>query len=81
MRVLDPDMDFFLSGPCPLAAYGERPDEACCDVWRDEDVVSFLEERCGLSTEHPVPGAIFDTHDKAAGRGQLSALCAGVPLD
>jgi len=65
MRVLDLDMDFFLSGPCPLAAYGERPDEACCDVWRDEDVVSFLEERCGLSTEHPVPGAIFDTHDKA----------------
>lgn len=65
MRVLDLDMDFFLSGPCPLAAYGERPDEDCCDVWRDEDVVSFLEERCGLSTEHPVPGAIFDTHDKA----------------
>ena len=66
MRVLDLDMDFFLSGPCPLAAYGERPDEACCEVWRDEDVVRFLEEQCGLSEEHPVPGAIFDTHDKAA---------------
>ena len=65
MRVLDLDMDFFLSHPCPLAAYGERPDESCAQVWRDEDVVRFLEEQCGLSRAHPVPGAIFDTHDKA----------------
>ena len=65
MRVLDLDMDFFLSGPCPLAAYGERPEESCAEVWSEEDVVRFLEEQCGLSTEHPVPGTIFDTHDKA----------------
>lgn len=65
MRVLDLDMDFFLSDPCPLAPLGQRPDESCAKVWRDEDVVRFLEEQCGLSTEHPVPGAIFDTHDKA----------------
>ena len=65
MRVLDLDMDFFLSGPCPLAEKGERPDEACADVWSEEEVVRFLEEQCGLSREHPVPGAIFDTHDKA----------------
>ena len=65
MRVLDLDMDFFLSGPCPLAPLGQRPDESCAAAWRDEDVVRFLEEQCGLSAEHPVPGAIFDTHDKA----------------
>ena len=65
MRVLDLDMDFFLSGPCPLAAPGERPDESCAGVWREEDVVFLLEEQCGLSRENPVPGAIFDTHDKA----------------
>lgn len=65
MRVLDLDMDFFLSGPCPLAAPGERPDESCADVWSDEEVIRFLEEQCGLSRENPVPGAIFDTHDKA----------------
>lgn len=65
MRVLDLDMDFFLSGPCPLARYGERPEEACARVWSDEDVIRFLEDQCGLSREHPVPGAIFDTHDKA----------------
>ena len=65
MRVLDLDMDFFLSGPCPLAALGERPDESCAEAWSEESVVRFLEEQCGLSADHPVPGAIFDTHDKA----------------
>ena len=28
-------------------------------------MIRFLEEQCGLSCEKPVPGAIFDTHDKA----------------
>lgn len=65
MRVLDLDMDFFLTGPCPLAPLGERPDESCADVYSDEEVIRFFEEQCGLSREHPVPGAIFDTHDKA----------------
>lgn len=65
MRVLDLDMDFFLSDPCPLAPIGERPDESCCRVWSDEEIIRFLEEQCGLSREKPVPGAIFDTHDKA----------------
>ena len=65
MRVLDLDMDFFLSGPCPLAALGERPDESCAEAWSEDAVVRFLEEQCGLSADHPVPGAIFDTHDKA----------------
>lgn len=65
MRVLDLDMDFFLSDPCPLAPLGERPDESCASMWSEEEIVRFLEEQCGLSREHPVPGAIFDTHDKA----------------
>lgn len=65
MRVLDLDMDFFLSGPCPLAKRGERPDEACAKAWGDEAVIRFLEDQCGLSREKAVPGAIFDTHDKA----------------
>lgn len=65
MRVLDLDMDFFLSDPCPLAPLGERPAESCAQAWSDEQVVSFLEEQCGLSADKPVPGAIFDTHDKA----------------
>lgn len=65
MKVLDLDMDFFLTGPCPLAPKGERPDPACASPYADEAVIDFLENRCGLSREHPLPGAIFDTHDKA----------------
>lgn len=65
MRVLDLDMDFFLTAPCPLAEPGKRPNETCAQPYSDEEVIRFLEEQCGLSRSHPVPGAIFDTHDKA----------------
>lgn len=65
MKVLDLDMDFFLTGPCPLAPLGSRPDEHSAQPYPDEEVIRFLEQQCGLSRERPVPGAIFDTHDKA----------------
>lgn len=65
MRVLDLDMDFFLTDACPLAPKGERPPESCAAPYEDAEVIRFLEEQCGLSREKPVPGAIFDTHDKA----------------
>ena len=65
MKVLDLDMDFFLTDACPLAPPGERPDEACAQPYGDAEVIRFLEEQCGLSRAHPVPGAIFDTHDRA----------------
>ena len=58
-------MDFFLTGPCPLGAQGAAPDPACAMPYADEEVIDFLENRCGLSRERPLPGAIFDTHDKA----------------
>lgn len=83
MRVLDLDMDFFLSGPCPLAEKGKRPDEACAAVWDDGEVIRFLEKQCGLSREHPVPGAIFDTHDKALDfwQARISDGSLKVPFD
>lgn len=65
MKVLDLDMDFFLTDACPLARLGERPDERCAQPYPDDEVVRFLEQQCGLSRAHPLPGAIFDTHDKA----------------
>ena len=65
MKVLDLDMDFFLTDACPLAPLGERPPESCARPYGDEQVIAFLEEHCGLSRAHPVPGRIFDTHDKA----------------
>ena len=65
MKVLDLDMDFFLTGPCPMANLGERPPEESAQPYTDEEVIRFLEESCGLDKAHPLPGAIFDTHDKA----------------
>ena len=54
-----------LGDACPLAPLGERPPEACAEPYSDEQVIRFLETQCGLSRAHPVPGMIFDTHDKA----------------
>lgn len=65
MRVLDIDLDFFLADCCPLANYGERPDLAGHEPWPEAQVVDFLENQCGLSADHPIPGRIFETHDKA----------------
>lgn len=65
MRVLDLDMDFFLTDACPLAPLGHRPDESCAKPYDDAEVTRFLEQQCGLSKDRPTPGAIFDTHDKA----------------
>ena len=63
MKVLDLDMDFFLTDACPLAPLGERPPERCAQPLADGEVIRFLEEQCGLSRARPLPGAIFDTHD------------------
>lgn len=88
VRVLDLDMDFFLTDACPLAPRGQRPSEDCAKPYGDEEVVRFLEEQCGLSRERPVPGAIFDTHDKALDfwrarmeEGRLSAPFEVVHVD
>lgn len=65
MRVLDIDLDFFLADCCPLAEYGERPALAGHEPWPAERVIAFLETQCGLSTDHPVRGRVFETHDQA----------------
>lgn len=65
MRVLDIDLDFFLADCCPLAEPGERPVLSGHEPWAPERVRAFLEEQCGLSKARPLPGRIFDTHDKA----------------
>ena len=65
MRVLDIDMDFFLTGPCELAEYGKRPSAAEAQPWTEAEVRAFFENNCGLSRENPIPGAVFETHDMA----------------
>ena len=80
MRVLDLDMDFFLTDVCELAAEGARPSLKEARPWEEAEVRRFLEENCGLCRERPVPGAVFVTHDGALGyweallkRGALTA--------
>lgn len=63
MRVLDIDLDFFLSNVCELANVNDRP--VGCDPWPADAVRAFLEMRLGLSRVHPLPGAVFETHDGA----------------
>ena len=65
MRVLDLDMDFFLSDVCELAAPGKRPSISEAHPWDEAAVCAFLEENCGLSRQNRVPGRIFATHDGA----------------
>ena len=65
MRVLDIDMDFFLSGPCALAEKGRRPSPDEAQPWTEAEVRAFFEVNCGLSKDRPIPGAVFETHDMA----------------
>lgn len=65
MRVLDIDLDFFLADCCPLAELGERPQLKGHEPWSEPQVVDFLERQCGLDAAHPLPGRIFETHDRA----------------
>ena len=65
MRVLDLDMDFFLSGVCQLAEPGARPAASQAQPWDEARVRAFLEGKCHLSLNHPLPGRIFPTHEGA----------------
>ncbi len=64
-RVLDIDLDYFLADCCPLAPMGRRPEPEGHEPWAREQVRAFLEERCLLSAEHPIPGRVMQTHDGA----------------
>ena len=66
-QVLDLDLDYFLADCCPLAEPGQRPNLTEHEPWTAENVRTFLETRCLLSREHPIPGRIFETHDGALG--------------
>lgn len=63
--VLDLDLDFFLTDVCPLSEEGERPEASCAAPWAEEEVRSFLEKTLKLSKTRPIPGRVFETHDRA----------------
>ncbi len=65
MRVLDIDLDFFLSDCCPLAEHGFRPSVIGHEPWPEGRVRCFLERNCGLTQKRPTRGRVFLTHDSA----------------
>lgn len=66
MRMLDIDMDFFQTGiHCwEKDNNGFLVDEQI-SVWPDEEIICFLEKRCGLSKANKVKGRIVKHHVEA----------------
>ncbi len=63
MRILDIDLDFFVS---PIASFGssnERLDDSDYSVDSIDVARSFLETQCRLSKRRKLPGACFEHHD------------------
>ena len=88
MKVLDLDLDFFLTDCCPLAPKGCRPASGAAKPWDETAVVDYLERNLGLDAAHPIPGIITETHDGAIGfwkdrmnRGLLSKPFSVVHID
>lgn len=68
MRVLDLDMDYFMTeiANTPFSYDGRLDeDDYGNSVWSDEDVRQFLEHNLGLSKRHKIPGRIVRGHNEA----------------
>lgn len=63
MNILDIDLDFFLKERyTDNTIIGERLSVKDYPIWKEREVVSFLETNCGLSTQMPIKGATFTHH-------------------
>lgn len=66
MRILDIDLDFFLSGIAHFVSDNEeRLNDDYYKPWDEESVRQFLEKNCGLSRLKPVKGRLIQHHDEA----------------
>jgi hypothetical protein len=84
MRVLDIDLDAFVHGTAVVGApANQRLDAEAYAPWPLDEVRSFLEDRCGLDTAAPTPGATFEHHHEAFFYWQrlISAERLSVPFD
>ena len=80
MRVLDIDLDFFLSDVVNFQQGDERPSEDQCAPWPDSEVRVYLQDNLGLATEARIPGTILSdrtalvpTHTRPGGSVHLHA--------
>ena len=68
MRVLDLDMDYFMTeiASTPFSCEERLDEEYYGDsVWTEEEVQQFLEQNLGLSKNHKIPGRIVTGHNEA----------------
>jgi hypothetical protein len=63
-KVLDLDLDFFC-WPAVRGPVDGRPSNVEHNCATEEQVRSFLENQCGLSRDHKLPGHFCETHDGA----------------
>ncbi len=64
MRVLDLDLDFFVTPIANWKSDKDRLDPTEYVVDSIENVRVFLEDQCGLSCDAKTPGATFEEHDE-----------------
>ena len=63
MNILDIDLDFFLRERyTDNTEIGRRLNIEDYPIWEEEEVISFLENNCGLNTKSPIKGKIFERH-------------------
>jgi hypothetical protein len=63
MRFLDIDLDFFLNRNAYYSGSDALRQGDDYKPWSDFKVKNFLETRCGLSRDRPIPGRVIESHD------------------
>jgi hypothetical protein len=64
MRFLDLDLDFFLNDNAYRSGSDSGRLSSTYKPWSASRVRRFVEERCGLSRDTPVPGRTVESHDE-----------------
>lgn len=63
MNILDIDLDFFLNDRwINTTIQGQRLPSEEFLPWPVENVITFLEEKCGLTSQSPINGKLFIRH-------------------
>lgn len=67
MRFLDLDLDAFLGNVKHWGQGKRRPSVKAYPIWTEPELVSFLENQCGLRTNARIPGRYAEEHAAAFG--------------
>jgi hypothetical protein len=62
VRILDIDLDFFLSGVSYGSTRGGRLEGERYSPWLGQEVRDFLESQCGLNIAEPLPDMFSSIH-------------------